>query len=108
MIGQTVVGSPSADGSNACWYRAGTHVVVTLEIDRGVTGKPATVTDLNRLVSGISGPHASVPNLGESAVLLGNEQSSVLYVLARGWTMQVVAGTSATERNIAQAAITRL
>jgi hypothetical protein len=108
VIARPVVAARSTDGSNSCEYRDGAAVLASIQIDRGITGGPANATDLNRLVSGISGPHADVPNLGERAVLLGTQQSSVLFVLASGWTMQVVASNSTAEEQLARAATTRL
>ncbi len=108
VIGQSVTAAQSTDGSNTCEYRKGTRVVVTIEIDRGLNGGAANATDLNRLVSGTSGHHAEVPKIGDRAVLLGNKQSSVLYVLAKGWTLQVVAASEAAERQLARSAVTRL
>jgi hypothetical protein len=107
LLGPQVTAASTTDGSNGCEYRAAGHIIASVAIDRGSTGGPATVVDLHQLVDGMSGQHTTIPKLGDAATLVGNQQSAVLFVVAKGWTMQVVADPN-TEQQLAQAAITRL
>ncbi len=79
-----------------------------ITIDRGPNGNAATRFDFDKLVSGLSGPHQNVKNIGDAARLVGDPSARVLFVLAGGWDMQFVAPAVNTEQALAQIAIPRL
>jgi len=108
LVGQPVTAAATTDGSNGCEYRQGGRVLASVTIDRGSTGGPATLDDLHQLVDGMSGKHTNIPKLGDAATLIGDQQSAVLFVLAKGWTLQVVASTSSSEQQVAQTAVAAL
>ena len=107
ISGQQLSARPSGAGSNGCWYSHDTRIVVSITVNRGLSGGPATQDDLNRLTAGIS-PSTQVSDLGDSAILVGHEPTTVLFVLAKGWTVEIAADSASVEQQLAQTAIARL
>jgi hypothetical protein len=112
VLGEAVRVTPTPDAPNDCNYLASSGIIGEITVAQGLTGAPATAADFDRLVHGMSGTKQAIKGLGENAVFVGRANDAVLFVLQRGWVVQVVAMTRSDvpdrERQLARLALARI